>query len=873
MRKLFLLIAAALILTCVKGFSQTVTFSGKNVPLTKLFSAVKSQTGYSFFYEADLLREARPVTIDLKDVPLKEALNQILKDLPLGWLIESKTITIIRKPLPLAIVEEANSPLIKVTGTIWDEDQIPIPGVSVMVKGTGQGTSTNNKGVFIINVKKGTQLIFSSGGYIEKQIRVEAKTVAVQLQLDVKPMEKLIVGGNLMTIKRRASISPIDVIDSKTLEALPYQTIEQIFRGTVPGTNNIQPGYETYQYSYGSGVVSIRGSAGFGGYGSVKVFVDGIPFPGNADYTNTLDKNNIDHIEIVKGPSASTLYGSGSNGGVILVYTKKAVLNSTNINVTTSAGWYDSKWQDKKPFRQIHSFNVAQGFNNISYFIGGDINNNETNMPGGKQKRYSVSGGVTYAANNLKIHISGQHFVNNYIPERNAFYDTSSNPYFKRAGWQLPDTAQGTLKSNTLGLNITYRANSWWTHNLVVGWNNNFKGLESYVRTAPYLNRDVTDKGTSLRYYNTISFASKSDLKATLLTGAEYSNVYSTGYTVRRTTTAYNVTIDTFDIQKNTGIFAQLNPSYKNKIFLTLAGRYEINENFGSYFNPRIGLTTNFLLGNLTVKPRIAWGSGITAVGWYYKHYPTVQGLTYSPTDDLKPQQQEGWDYGLEGYMANDRFNFEVSRYTAILKDAIYISAKNTPTGIIVSTVNAGEIENSGWEFSAGYRLNNLYISGSYSIMNSILREPLNGDSSLQDLVYPGEQMQFIPRNAGGLTIGYGFPKIFGHADRLSTSVNITYTSGAYVSDQARSTYDRAANRYQVNINNYGARYYKTQLPSITRVNLNLDYNIHRDLRFFMQLSNITNNTGAEYFNDFPSIGRGWMFGLKYNFSKTADDK
>jgi outer membrane receptor protein involved in Fe transport len=686
-------------------------------------------------------------------------------------------------------------------------------------------------------------------------------------------MEKLIVGGNIMSIQRKAAISAIDIIDSKTLENFPGQTIEQIFRGTVPGTNTIQPGNETYQYNYGSGVVNIRGSAGFGGYGSVKVFVDGIPFPGNADYTNTLDKNNIDHIEIVKGPSAATLYGSGSNGGVILVYTKKAALNSTNINLTTSAGWYDSKWRDEKAFRQTHSFNVSQGCKNISYFIGGDINNNETNMPGGKQNRYSVSGGVTYAANNLKVNISGQHFENNYIPERNAFYDTSSNPYFNRAGWQLPDTAQGFLKSNAIGVNITYRANNWWTHNLVGGWNNNSYGKESFVRTSTFLNRDARDKGTFLRYYNTIFFGSRSDLKATLLTGFEYSNSLSTAYVVNRATAGYNIRLDTVDIQKNEGVFFQLNPSYKNKIFLTLAGRYEINKNFGSYFNPRIGLTTNFLMGGLTVKPRIAWGSGITAVGWFYKHYPTVQGLTYSPTDDLKPQQQEGWDYGLEGYAANDRFNFEVSRYTAILKDAIYISAKSTPTGIIVKTINAGKIENSGWEFSAGYKLNNISISGSYSIMNSILREPLNGDSSLKDIVYPGEQMQFIPRNAGGLTIGYGFPKTFGHADRLSTSVNITYTSGAYVSDQARSNYDRAVNVYAANFNNYGARYYKTQLPSITRVNLNIDYNILSDLRFFMQLSNITNNTGAEYFNDFPSIGRGWMFGLKYNFSKTAEDK
>jgi TonB-dependent SusC/RagA subfamily outer membrane receptor len=151
---------------------------------------------------------------------------------------------------------------------------------------------------------------------------------------------------------------------------------------------------------------------------------------GDSYFINTLDKNNIDHIEVVKGPSASTLYGSGANGGVILVYTKKAALNSTNINLTTSAGWYDSKWQDKKPFRQIHSFNVAQGFKNISYFIGGDINKGDTYMPDGRQNRYSVSGSVNYTAGNFKINLSGQHFENNFIPERKAIWDTSSNPFF-----------------------------------------------------------------------------------------------------------------------------------------------------------------------------------------------------------------------------------------------------------------------------------------------------------------------------------------------------------------------------------------------------------------------------------------------------------
>jgi outer membrane receptor protein involved in Fe transport len=182
-----------------------------------------------------------------------------------------------------------------------------------------------------------------------------------------------------------------------------------------------------------------------------------------------------------------------------------------------------------------------------------------------------------------------------------------------------------------------------------------------------------------------------------------------------------------------------------------------------------------------------------------------------------------------------------------------------------------GKIENSGWDFSAGYRLKDLSISGSYTIMNSILKEPLSGDSSFKDFTYPGEQMQFIPKNAAGLTIGYGFPKLFGHSDRLYTSANMTYTSGAYTIDNVKYTYDISINRNPSFLNNYGLRYYRTQLPSITRINLNVEYNILRELRFFMQLSNITNNTDPEFSTTWPSIGRGWMFGLKYNFSKTAD--
>jgi len=85
------------------------------------------------------------------------------------------------------------------------------------------------------------------------------------------------------------------------------------------------------------------------------------------------------------------------------------------------------------------------------------------------------------------------------------------------------------------------------------------------------------------------------------------------------------------------------------------------------------------------------------------------------------------------------------------------------------------------------------------------------------------------------------------------------------------NTDDVLINRNMTFLNNYGLRYYKTQLPSITRLYLNMEYTMHKVLWFFMQLSNVTNNADPEYLNDSPSIGRGWMFGLKYNFRITAD--
>jgi outer membrane receptor protein involved in Fe transport len=863
---------------CINIYAKTnaqITIREKNASLEKVLKQIKKQSGYDLFFDENLVKQKSiPVDVDIRNSSVESALAQVFASQPLVFEIVGKIISIKEKTVapqkePIAIKEETPAiPPVTVHGTVKDGNGNPVEAASVAIKGTLKGTSTDANGRFTLEANKGDILVISSLNYNLKYVKVESETVVVELQLNIKPLDEVIIGGNYVPTKRKAEVSSVTVISSETLEKLPFQDVEQIFRGLVPGTNSLQAtDFEVSQPTYFSGAVSIRGSGGFGGVGVVKVLVDGIEVSGGSYWLNTIDKNNIDHIEVVKGPSAATLYGSGANGGLIMIYTKKGNANRTSVDLSSSAGWLDSKWEHKKKFQQVHSFNMMQGFKNISYSVGGNLNNSESYMPGGKTNKYAFNGNVTYSKNpKFKISLDGRHFVNNYKPNRNAFYDDSTAAYYNRVGYKKPDTTHGAIVTNTIGLNANFQAAGWWSHNVVAGWSDNAFSRETDLTNPPLKGQNSSNKGVTLRYNNTITMAAKSDFKTTLLTGVDYTSnksdaVYQlNGNSVTRQNTKW----------ENTGVFGQLNPSYKNKYFLTLALRADINRDFSTTYSPKIGATTNFQVGQVTLKPRISWGKGITppAPGQRYPDPSPYPGLVYLANPGLKPQKQTGWDFGLEGYMGR-QLKFEVVYYDNIMTDAFYSLTTNAPNGDLeFQTVNAGKVTNRGWEFSADYNLKGFTANANYSITNSVLRTPLSGTASPKDAVQPGEQLQFIPKYTGGLTVGYYFPKLFGKGDGLSVSVAGTYASGIYSMDQAKFVYEVSVLRNPANLFSQGLRYFSTKNPDITKFNFNLEYNVLQQLKFFAQIRNIGNVTTGEYLNNSPSVGRSWLFGFKYNFSK-----
>src|SRR6188768_1736275 len=148
-----IIILSACLAASVNGYCQKVTLSEKNASLEKVFKEIKKQTGYVFFYDVNIFDGAKPVTIQVKDVAIEQALKEILQDQLLDYSIENKTIAIVKKE-PSIIKEQTSLPSqpITVRGRVVNNVGEPVRA-TVTVKNTAKtATSTNDNGEFVLVV-------------------------------------------------------------------------------------------------------------------------------------------------------------------------------------------------------------------------------------------------------------------------------------------------------------------------------------------------------------------------------------------------------------------------------------------------------------------------------------------------------------------------------------------------------------------------------------------------------------------------------------------------------------------------------------------------------------------------------------------------
>ena len=202
-----------------------------------------------------------------------------------------------------------------VKGVVTDEDQLPLPGVNVVIKGTTAGTITGGDGAYSIQAADGDVLVFTYIGYSTEEVTVSGNSINVNLTPDLIGLSEVVVVG-YGTQRKEAVTGSVASMKGDVVREMPGSNITQSLQGRIAGVNmqqsSTKPGAEMQ--------IRVRGTRSLNASNDPLIVLDGVPFAGSL---GDIDPNSIKSIDILKDASATAIYGSRGANGVILVTTTK----------------------------------------------------------------------------------------------------------------------------------------------------------------------------------------------------------------------------------------------------------------------------------------------------------------------------------------------------------------------------------------------------------------------------------------------------------------------------------------------------------------------------------------------------------------------
>lgn len=237
----------------------------------------------------------------------------------------------------------------KVTGKVVNENDEPLPGVTIVIKGTTRGTITNMDGDFKIPVNKGETLAISFIGYISQELIVDDQTnISLKLEPDLMGLEEIVVIG-YGTVKKEDATGSVTAIKADDFNKGAITTPQELFMGKTAGvvitTNSGEPGAGSQ--------IRIRGGSSLGATNDPLIIIDGFPvddekIDGITNAFSTINPNDIETVTVLKDASATAIYGSRASNGVIIITTKKGDLSkrlkvyyNSNVSIGTPVKLHD----------------------------------------------------------------------------------------------------------------------------------------------------------------------------------------------------------------------------------------------------------------------------------------------------------------------------------------------------------------------------------------------------------------------------------------------------------------------------------------------------------------------------------------------------
>lgn len=315
------LIVITLLQVSAAGYSQRITLNERNAPMETIIQRIKNQTGYVFIYDNPDFQKTN-VTIRVNNASVEETLEKCLKNLPFTFKIIDNNILIRQKEIGAGKVEAIKLP-VTVRGKITDSKGEPLPGVSIKVKGTTVGATTDTDGNYSLIIPDDGILVFSFIGFLSQEIAARGRTTIniVMAEQSQSLSEMVVVGYGVQ--KKVNVIGAVSSITAEDLKSRPITSISTGLQGLLPGVT-VQS--FTGLPGQNGGSIRIRG-IGTLGDSNPLIVIDGIP-GGSLDILNPDD---IESVSVLKDAASSSIYGVRGANGVILITTKKGKADSKPI--------------------------------------------------------------------------------------------------------------------------------------------------------------------------------------------------------------------------------------------------------------------------------------------------------------------------------------------------------------------------------------------------------------------------------------------------------------------------------------------------------------------------------------------------------------